>query len=93
MLEVNIFDLHFGKLCWNGETGEDYDTKIASKRFHNAIDDIVGKAIFHDVDKIVFPVGNDFFNSDNLRNQPQPILHLKTRICVGKRLIPMVESL
>ena len=68
MLEVNIFDLHFGKLCWNGETGEDYDTKIASKRFHNAIDDIVGKAIFHDVDKIVFPVGNDFFNSDNLRN-------------------------
>ena len=68
MLEVNIFDLHFGKLCWNGETGEDYDTKIASKRFHNAIDDIVGKAVFHDVDKIVFPVGNDFFNSDNLRN-------------------------
>tara|TARA_R110002020_G_scaffold9719_3_gene38112 strand:+ start:56 stop:1270 length:1215 start_codon:yes stop_codon:yes gene_type:complete len=68
MLEVNIFDLHFGKLCWNGETGEDYDTKIAAERFHNAIDDLVAKAQFHNVEKIVFPVGNDFFNSDSLNN-------------------------
>ena len=33
LLEINIFDLHFGKLCWGLETGDNYDTKIASKRF------------------------------------------------------------
>jgi len=69
MLEVNIFDLHFGKLCWNGETGEDYDTKIASTRFHSAIDDIILKASGHNIEKIVFPVGNDFFNTDGKENQ------------------------
>ena len=69
MLEVNIFDLHFGKLCWSGETGEDYDTKIASKRFHSAIDDIIQKASGHNIEQVVFPVGNDFFNSDGKENQ------------------------
>lgn len=69
LLEVNIFDLHFGKLCWSGETGEDYDTKIASKRFHSAIDDIIQKASGHNIAQIVFPVGNDFFNSDGKENQ------------------------
>ncbi len=68
MLEVNIFDLHFGKLCWNGETGEDYDTKIASKRFHSAIDDLITKSESFNIEKIVFPIGNDFFNSDNKSN-------------------------
>jgi len=38
LLEISIFDLHFGKLAWHGETGEDYDIKIASKRFINAIE-------------------------------------------------------
>ena len=59
MLEVNIFDLHFGKLCWNGETGEDYDTKIASKRFHSAIDDLIQKASVYNISKILFPIGNE----------------------------------
>jgi predicted phosphodiesterase len=69
MLEVNIFDLHFGKLCWNGETGEDYDTKIASKRFHQAIDDLITKSQHYKLKKILFPIGNDFFNSDGKENQ------------------------
>jgi len=93
MLEVNIFDLHFGKLCWNGETGEDYDTKIASKRFHSAIDDIIQKASAHNIEKIVFPVGNDFFNSDRKENttsnntpQDEDLRWMKT-FRNGRRLI------
>ena len=33
LLEISIYDLHLGKLCWAKETGEDYDVNIASKRF------------------------------------------------------------
>ncbi len=93
LLEVNIFDLHFGKLCWNGETGEDYDTKIASERFHLAIDDLIHKSKPFSIDKILFPVGNDFFNSDRKENttsnntpQDEDLRWMKT-FRNGRRLI------
>ena len=69
LLEINIFDLHFGKLCWGLETGDNYDTKIARKRFLNAISAIISRVKGYDVKRILFPVGNDFFNSDDLNNQ------------------------
>tara|TARA_R110002012_G_scaffold77863_3_gene198572 strand:- start:5890 stop:7119 length:1230 start_codon:yes stop_codon:yes gene_type:complete len=68
LLEISIFDLHFGKLCWGGETGEDYDTKIASKRFLAAIESLLEKSKGFDIERIIFPIGNDFFNSDSLNN-------------------------
>jgi len=68
LLEINIFDLHFGKLCWGLETGDNYDTKIARKRYLSAISDIISKVQCYDIKRIVFPIGNDFFNSDNLNN-------------------------
>jgi hypothetical protein len=66
LLEISIFDLHFGKLAWHGETGEDYDIKIASKRFINAIETLLRHASGFPITRILFPVGNDFFNSDNM---------------------------
>ena len=41
MLEVPIVDLHLGKLAWAPESGEDYDHKIAQKRFMSVIDDVI----------------------------------------------------
>ena len=69
LLEINIFDLHFGKLCWGLETGDNYDTKIAEKRFLNAISSIISRTKGYDIKRVLFPIGNDFFNSDNLNNQ------------------------
>lgn len=66
LLEVNIADLHLGKLAWRGECGEDYDFKIATERFNYAIDDIVSRA--KNIEKIIFPIGNDFFNSDTVNS-------------------------
>ena len=63
LLEINIFDLHFGKLCWGLETGDNYDTKIARKRFLNAISAIISRAKGYDVKRVLFPIGNDFFNT------------------------------
>ena len=70
-LEINIFDLHLGKLAWEPETGGNYDNKIAQKRFFDAIDYLSGMAQMFDIDEIMFPFGNDFFNSDS--DYPYPM--------------------
>lgn len=66
LLEVNIADLHLGKLAWHGECGEDYDYKIALERFNYVIDDVISRVKGRGIEKIIFPVGNDFFNSDTI---------------------------
>lgn len=68
LLEVSIFDLHLGKLGWEGETGENFDTKIAAKRFVYSIKTLMYRAQGFNISKILFPIGNDFFNSDNKQN-------------------------
>lgn len=69
MIEVSLFDAHFGKLCWEQETGTDYDTSIASKYYLNAVDDLLYDNRDLSTEKILFPVGQDFFNVDNLRGE------------------------
>ena len=68
LLEVSIFDLHLGKLAWGGETGENYDTKIARARFLDAIETLLYRANSFNIKRIFFPIGNDFFNSDTIFN-------------------------
>jgi hypothetical protein len=68
LLEINIFDLHLGKLCWGEEVNNNYDIKIASARFNYALDMLIKRAQSFDFERILFPVGNDFFNSDNHLN-------------------------
>lgn len=68
LLEVSLFDLHIGKLGWAGEVGENYDTKIARARFLDAITTLLKRAKGFTYNKIMFPIGNDFFNSDNQFN-------------------------
>jgi hypothetical protein len=67
ILEINISDLHIGKLAWNEETKDgNYDTKIATKRFVDTLEKTIARASVFDYERIVFPIGNDFFNSDNI---------------------------
>jgi hypothetical protein len=68
LFELTIFDLHLGKLAWGGETGESYDTKIARQRFLKTIETLIRRASGFQYSKILFPVGNDFFNSDTIFN-------------------------
>jgi hypothetical protein len=68
LLEISLFDLHLGKLCWDQETGENFDLKIASKRFLDTIEKLIQRASGFQYDRILFPIGNDFFNSDTIFN-------------------------
>lgn len=62
MLEVNLFDFHFGKLVWGKESGINYDLKIAKKLFIDCVQKIINLATPYQIEKILFIVGNDFFN-------------------------------
>jgi len=68
LLEISIFDLHIGKLAWGGETFENYDVKIARKRFLGSISKLMQHATGFNYERILFPIGNDFFNSDTMLN-------------------------
>jgi len=68
LLEISIFDLHIGKLAWHGETFENYDVKIASERFLTSIEKLMQHARGFNYERILFPIGNDFFNTDNMLN-------------------------
>ena len=66
MIEVNICDLHLGKLAWNGDIGEDYDYKIATKYFNDVIQNNIKKIEEYKPEKILLVWCNDFFNADGI---------------------------
>lgn len=68
MLEINISDLHFAKLAWEGDSGENYDYKIAKKRFNQIIDAECARLEKEPAEKILFAWTNDFFNCDTINN-------------------------
>ena len=69
LLEVSIFDTHFGKLAWQAETGNNYDLKIAQNIYREAVEDLLAKASGFPIERILFPIGNDFFHIDNLESK------------------------
>jgi len=68
LLEISIPDLHYGALSWSPETGEDYNSEAAELRFMLAISDLLAKGKVFGFDKVLFPVGSDFFHVDNSAN-------------------------
>lgn len=66
MLEVNIADLHVGKLCWSGDSNDTYDLEVARDRFFYIINDVLTRTQQYKFEKILFVWSNDFFHYDNL---------------------------
>lgn len=64
LLEINVPDLHYGSLCWAPESGENYDSKIAATRFLGAIEQLLSLSAGFNIEKIQFPIGSDYFNTD-----------------------------
>lgn len=69
LAEIDFFDVHFGKLAWGMESGENYDLKIARKRYMAALVDMVHKLRPYRIEKFLFPIGNDFFNVNSSDGQ------------------------
>lgn len=63
-VELNIADFHLAKKSFQGDT-------LESKTFdyYKAVRDLVSKVTSsYNINKLVFPIGNDMFHSDNYQN-------------------------
>jgi len=100
LLEVSLYDIHYGQLSWGPETGsENYDIKIAADLYERAVDhfiDVSGDRI----GKFLLVVGNDFFNSDNHLNtttnltpQVEDTRWQKTFLTAEKLIIDQIEKM
>lgn len=70
MLEVAIFDLHFGKQSWPAETlDKPYDIKIAEAMFFRALDKIIERSSGFKYEKVLFVVGQDLLHSNDLESR------------------------
>ena len=61
--ELDMPDLHFGKLAWAEETGQDYDIQIAAQSARDAFTELLGYVEHFPVSKILVSLGNDFFRN------------------------------
>lgn len=101
MLEINIPDLHLGKLSWNKETGYgNYDTKIAINTFREALDTLLKRTAHFKFESIVLVTGNDLLHSDDLQGRTTSGTYVdndgryhKTFISARNMLIDAVERL
>lgn len=66
LLEISLYDHHFGKLAHYEETGSKYNLELAKKLYEEAVDNILYRAEnSNKIDKILFPVGQDLFHINN----------------------------
>ena len=69
LVEMNITDAHWGQLSWGKETTQgDYDMVIADNLFRSTVQKMITWAKMYSPERILFPIGSDFFNSDNHLN-------------------------
>lgn len=99
LLEIGMPDIHFGRLTWHEESGEDYDIKIAERVIHKVLDELLSYSGAFKVERILLPIGNDFYNVNSKSNttaagtpQQEDTRWQKT-FRMGRRLaVSMVEA-
>lgn len=69
MLVVSLHDAHFGRLSFFREAGENYDPSITAAIYRQAVSDALTFFNPSRIRKIVFPIGSDAFQVDNLRSE------------------------
>jgi len=68
LLEPDMPDLHYGKLSWAEESGEDFDIKIAEECALDNLSSLINQSSIYSINKILFPIGNDYFNVNSKLN-------------------------
>ncbi|MFA6832589.1 MAG: hypothetical protein WCR36_10045 [Bacteroidaceae bacterium] len=68
MLLLDISDLHMNLQASMLTTGNEYNCDIAEKLFFYVIYDVIGRTQSYKFNKIIFTIGGDMLNADNLQN-------------------------
>lgn len=66
LFELPIVDLHLGKFSTSDIVKDEYNTQIARDCFNKVIDTCISRLKGVNIEKIVFPIGNDFFHFDTV---------------------------
>jgi len=66
LFELPIMDLHLGKFSSSDIVADEYNTQIARDCFNKVIDTCICRLKDTDIEKIVFPIGQDFFHYDTV---------------------------
>jgi len=69
LLVIDIADLHINKYANTDFAGDNYDSGVAVKRAIEGTQGLIDKASGFNIDKILFVVGNDVLNTDNVFKQ------------------------
>jgi hypothetical protein len=69
LLVIDIADLHINKYASTDFAGDNYDSGVAVKRAIEGTQGLIDKASGFNIDKILFVVGNDVLNTDNVFKQ------------------------
>jgi hypothetical protein len=97
---ISPFDLHYGKYAWGGEVLEEYSRQIARDLLIEKTNDLLSDIVKYNVEKIIIPVGSDYFHIDTLsgtttKGTPQDCDGTYVQIMVEgqKLMIEFVEML
>lgn len=64
LLELDLADLHFDRLNWEQESGENWDMKISSHVAVQAVQQLLALSAPFPVRRILYVCGNDFYTAD-----------------------------
>ena len=67
-LVIPIADLHYSLVADKFSTGNDYNVEIAEQSFYAVLQDVIDRITGKRFEKVLFVIGNDFINADNLNN-------------------------
>jgi len=68
MYEIDMPDIHFGRLTWEEESGENYDIRIAENMVTKVLEELLTYTELFPIKKILLPLGNDFYNVNSKSN-------------------------
>lgn len=66
LFEFPLVDLHYGKKGYIFEVGKENNSETTEESFLNIICDYKDRLKDKPISRVVFPIGNDFFNSDTV---------------------------
>ena len=66
LFELPLVDLHLGKFSTSDIVKDEYNTQIARDCFNKVVDTCISRLRGVNIEKIVFPIGNDFFHFDTV---------------------------
>ncbi len=64
LFEIAMPDLQLGRVVSKKEAGWETTPEITIKRARNSMDELINYAQLFDIDRILLPVGNDFFDAN-----------------------------